>query len=199
MFILCTTDPQKVPETIHSRCQRFDFRRFSIEALVGYLERICAGEGFEYEREALEYIAAKSAGGMRDATTALEQVAVYTDGKITLTQTTGLFGQLDVSGLFEIGALVARRDMGGCFTWVNGLVNTGVDLSQFAREFATHIRNLYVTRLTGGGDGIVACTAASSSTIASRRASSGLSSASRMPSSSAATWSTSCAARTMPA
>ena len=160
VFVLCTTDPHKVPETIQSRCQRFDFRRFSIEEIVGYLERICAGEGFEYEREALEYIAAKSAGGMRDATTALEQVAVYADGKITLAQTTGLFGQLDVSGLFEIGALVARRDMGGCFTWVNGLVNTGVDLSQFAREFATHIRNLYVTRLTGGGDGIVACTAA---------------------------------------
>lgn len=160
VFVLCTTDPHKVPETIQSRCQRFDFRRFSIDEIVGYLERICAGEGFEYEREALEYIAAKSAGGMRDATTALEQVAVYTDGKITLAQTTGLFGQLDVSGLFEIGALVARRDMGGCFTWVNGLVNTGIDLSQFAREFATHIRNLYVTLLTGGGDGIVACTAA---------------------------------------
>lgn len=159
VFVLCTTDPHKVPETIQSRCQRFDFRRFSIDEIVGYLERICAGEGFEYEREALEYIAAKSAGGMRDATTALEQVAVYTDGKITLAQTTGLFGQLDVSGLFEIGALVARRDMGGCFTWVNGLVSTGIDLSQFAREFATHIRNLYVTRLTGGGDGIVACTA----------------------------------------
>ena len=54
VFVLCTTDPHKVPETIQSRCQRFDFRRFSVEEIVGYLERISKGEGFEYEPEALE-------------------------------------------------------------------------------------------------------------------------------------------------
>lgn len=160
VFVLCTTDPHKVPETIQSRCQRFDFRRFSIEEIVGYLERISKGEGFEYEPEALEFIAAKSAGGMRDATTALEQVGVYTEGKITLDEATRMFGQIDIAALFEIAGYIARRDTSSCFVWINDLVGRGVDLSQFSRDLASHLRNLYVTAITGGDNGIVACTAA---------------------------------------
>ena len=160
VFVLCTTDPHKVPETIQSRCQRFDFRRFSVEEIVGYLERISKGEGFEYEPEALEFIAAKSAGGMRDATTALEQVGVYTEGKITLDEATRMFGQIDIAALFEIAGYIAQRDTPSCFVWVNDLVGCGVDLSQFARDLAAHLRNLYVTAITGGENGIVACTAA---------------------------------------
>ena len=160
VFVLCTTDPHKVPETIQSRCQRFDFRRFSIEEIVGYLERISKGEGFEYEPEALEFIAAKSAGGMRDATTALEQVGVYTEGKITLDEATRMFGQIDIAALFEIAGYIARRDTSSCFVWINDLVGRGVDLPQFARDLASHLRNLYVTAITGGENGIVACTAA---------------------------------------
>ena len=160
VFVLCTTDPHKVPETIQSRCQRFDFRRFSVEEIVGYLERISKGEGFEYEPEALEFIAAKSAGGMRDATTALEQVGVYTEGKITLDEATRMFGQIDIAALFEIAGYIARRDTPSCFVWINDLVGRGVDLAQFARDLASHLRNLYVTAITGGENGIVACTAA---------------------------------------
>lgn len=160
VFVLCTTDPHKVPETIQSRCQRFDFRRFSVEEIVGYLERISKGEGFEYEPEALEFIAAKSAGGMRDATTALEQVGVYTEGKITLDEAARMFGQIDIAALFEIAGYIAQRDTPSCFVWVNDLVGRGVDLSQFARDLAAHLRNLYVTAITGGENGIVACTAA---------------------------------------
>lgn len=160
VFVLCTTDPHKVPETIQSRCQRFDFRRFSIEEITGYLERISKGEGFEYEPEALEFIAAKSAGGMRDATTALEQVGVYTEGKITLDEATRMFGQIDIAALFEIAGYIAQRDTPSCFVWINDLVGRGVDLSQFSRDLAAHLRNLYVTAITGGENGIVACTAA---------------------------------------
>ncbi|HJI99906.1 MAG TPA: DNA polymerase III subunit gamma/tau [Coriobacteriaceae bacterium] len=160
VFVLCTTDPHKVPETIQSRCQRFDFRRFSVEEIVGYLERISKGEGFEYEPEALEFIAAKSAGGMRDATTALEQVGVYTEGKITLDEATRMFGQIDIAALFEIAGYIVRRDTPSCFVWINDLVGRGVDLAQFARDLASHLRNLYVTAITGGENGIVACTAA---------------------------------------
>ncbi len=160
VFVLCTTDPHKVPETIQSRCQRFDFRRFSVEEIVGYLERISKGEGFEYEPEALEFIAAKSAGGMRDATTALEQVGVYTEGKITLDEATRMFGQIDIAALFEIAGYIARRDTPSCFVWINDLVGRGIDLAQFARDLASHLRNLYVTAITGGENGIVACTAA---------------------------------------
>ena len=159
IFVLCTTDPHKVPETIQSRCQRFDFRRFSVEEIVGYLERVCAGEGYQYEPEALEFIAVKSAGGMRDATTALEQVGVFTGGNITFSATRGMFGQIDVNALFEISSFIARRDTASCFVWIDQLVGKGTDLTQFARNLTSHMRDLYVTALTGGGDGIVACTA----------------------------------------
>lgn len=160
VFVLCTTDPHKVPETIQSRCQRFDFRRLSVEEIKGYLERICKGEGYEFEPEALEFIAVKSAGGMRDATTSLEQVGVYSGGKITLDEATRMFGQIDTSALFDIAGHIARRDAASSFMWINDLVGKGVDLAQFARDFAAHLRNLYVTAITGGGDGIVACTTA---------------------------------------
>ena len=160
IFILCTTDPQKVPETIQSRCQRFDFRRFSIDEIVGYLERICKGEGYTYEPEALEFIAAKSTGGMRDATTALEQVGVYTSGQITLDEAMRMLGQIDLTALFEIAGHIARRDTASCFIWIDQLVGKGVDLAQFARDLSVHLRNLYVAALTGGADGIIACTTA---------------------------------------
>lgn len=160
VFVLCTTDPHKVPETIQSRCQRFDFRRFSIEEIVSYLQRISEGEGFTVEPQALEFIAAKSAGGMRDATTALEQVSVYTEGNITLDEASRMFGQIDMQALFEISGYIAQRDTPSCFIWVNDLVGKGVDLSQFAKDLASHIRNIYVTAITGGENGIVACTKA---------------------------------------
>lgn len=166
VFIMCTTDPQKVLETIQSRCQRFDFRRFSIEEIVEYLERICNGEGFEYERGALEFLAARSAGGMRDATTALEQVAVFSDGHVTEEQTFALFGQLDENRLFELAGLIANHDARGCLLWLDQLVATGADLRQFAQELAVHLRNLYVAQVTGGEGGIIA---ASSDQIARYR------------------------------
>ena len=84
VFILATTDPQKVPETIHSRCQRFDFRRISQEALVSRLGAVCVSEGVEFEGEALDLIAHRAEGGMRNALTSLEQLIAFGEGKVTL-------------------------------------------------------------------------------------------------------------------
>ncbi len=159
VFVLCTTDPQKVPETIQSRCQRFDFRRFSLDEIVSYLERICTGEGFEYQREALEVIAAKSSGGMRDATTALEQAAVFADGAlISVEAVNNLFGQTNSDALFELTDAIAARDAAGCFIWLDNYIGTGADLERLAHQLAQHFRDLYVTALTDGANGIVACT-----------------------------------------
>lgn len=157
IFIMCTTDPHKVPETIQSRCQRFDFRRLSIDEICSYLRRICSQEGFEAEQEALEFIAAKAAGGMRDATTALEQVAVSNNGAITLQAAQGQLGQTDAEALFELCGYIAARDTANSFLWLNRAVEVGVDLTQTARDVAVHVRNLYVAALTGGVNGIIAC------------------------------------------
>ena len=157
VFVMCTTDPHKVPETIQSRCQRFDFRRFSIEEICGYLKRICDGEGFTAEQEALEFIAAKAAGGMRDATTALEQVAVANGGSITLSAAQGQLGQTDTASLFELCGYIAARDTANAFLWLNRMVTSGQDLVQIARDVTDHVRDLYAASLAGGVNGVVAC------------------------------------------
>ncbi|MGN0073292.1 MAG: DNA polymerase III subunit gamma/tau [Coriobacteriales bacterium] len=157
VFVMCTTDPHKVPETIQSRCQRFDFRRFTVDEICSYLQRICAGEGFSAQPEALEFIAAKAAGGMRDATTALEQVAVAGAGTITLASAQAQLGQTESSALFELGGYIAARDTANAFLWLNRQVIAGVDLNQTARDLSAHLRDLLAAALTGGINGIVAC------------------------------------------
>lgn len=107
VFILCTTDPQKVPETIHSRCQRFDFHRISIEAMVSRLGAICVAEGVEFEGDALELVAHRADGGMRNALTSLEQLIAFGDGKVTLESAERLLGSLDTDSMAEIVSAIA--------------------------------------------------------------------------------------------
>ncbi|MGI6032311.1 MAG: DNA polymerase III subunit gamma/tau [Coriobacteriales bacterium] len=155
VFILCTTEPNKVLETIRSRCQRFDFKRLSNAEIVSYLERICKGEGFIYEPEALEYLATRASGGMRDATTALEQAAVSTQGQLTLENVDRVFGKLGFDTLLSFGDAIARCDTAASFELLDSLVSDGTDLRQFSHELARHFRNLYVMALTDGQQGIV--------------------------------------------
>ena len=157
VFVMCTTDPHKVPETIQSRCQRFDFRRFSIAEICSYLQRICVGEGFSAQPEALEFIAAKAAGGMRDATTALEQVAVASGGSIGLDAARTQLGQTEQGALFELCGYIAARDTANAFLWLNRRVAAGTDLTQTARDLAAHLRDLFAAALTGGVNGIISC------------------------------------------
>ena len=82
VFILCTTDPQKVPDTIHSRCQRFDFHRLSVDEITARLGAVCVQEGVEFEPEALELISHQAEGGMRNALTSLEQLAAFGEGHV---------------------------------------------------------------------------------------------------------------------
>ncbi len=149
VFILCTTDPQKVPETIHSRCQRFDFRRISAEAMVARLGAICVSEGVEFEGDALELIAHRAEGGMRNALTALEQAITYGAGKVTLATVESLVGSLDTTDLAEVMSAIGSRDVAACFNWVAKYVETGADLAQFSRDLAEHVRNMYVMSLVG--------------------------------------------------
>ena len=159
VFVLCTTDPQKVPATIQSRCQRFDFHRLSEAEIAGYLRRICDGEGFSADDGALAYIAQQAAGGMRDATTALEQVAVASGGQVTLAAAQVQLGRTDSALLFELGDKLAARDVAGCLGWLARFVDTGADLAQFSRDLAGHVRNLYVAQVAGADAGLLSCPA----------------------------------------
>ena len=149
VFILCTTDPQKVPETILSRCQRFDFHRISVESIVARLGAVCAKEGVEFEAEALDLIAHRAEGGMRNALTSLEQLIAYCGGKATLEGAQSLLGSLDNSDLSEIVEAIGRRDAPACFNWVAQYVETGADLAQFVHDLAEHVRTLYLLSMAG--------------------------------------------------
>ena len=149
VFILATTDPQKVPETIHSRCQRFEFRRISAEAMVARLGAVCVSEGVEFEGEALDLIAHRAEGGLRNALTSLEQIIAFGEGKVTLAGAEAMLGSLDSSEMSEIMNAVGTRDAAACFRWTAQYVETGADLARFVGDMAERVRNLYVMSLVG--------------------------------------------------
>ena len=149
IFILCTTDPQKIPETIQSRCQRFEFRRLSNDEIVTRLGAICVAEGVEFEGDALDLIAHRAEGGMRNALTSLEQLIAFGEGRVTVQGAEDLLGSLGATDMAEIIQAVGKRDVATCFTWTADYVESGADLAQFVRDMAEHIRNLYVMSLAG--------------------------------------------------
>ena len=155
VFVLATTHPHKVPETIQSRCQRFDFHRIGIEEIVGRLRVVCEGEGFDVDDAALALIARHAAGGMRDAITTLEQLASFSGGTVTVDDVEGLLGEVDAAQLLQIAGLVAERDVAGCFRWVARFAEEGTDLAEFVRELTGHVRNLYLVAAVGDGRGVI--------------------------------------------
>jgi len=171
VFVLCTTHPHKVPETIHSRCQRFDFHRIGAEDIAGRLRFIAEKESVKVADAALSLIAKHAAGGMRDAITTLEQLAAFTGDEISLDDVEGLLGEVDTALLLECSQLIADRDIAGLFRFVARLAEAGVDLSEFARELAAHVRDLYVVCVVGEPEGIVDATADDLSRLASQTAS----------------------------
>ena len=149
VFVLCTTDPQKVPETIQSRCQRFDFKRNASEELISRVGAICEMEGVEYEGDALDLIAHRAQGGMRDALTSLEQLITFSNGSVSALEAERLLGALDSSDLADIVRAIGTRDAAACFRWTSEYVETGADLAQIAKDLAEHVRDMYVMSLAG--------------------------------------------------
>jgi DNA polymerase III subunit gamma/tau len=160
VFILCTTHPNKVPETIHSRCQRFDFHRIGMEDIVERLGTIAEREGMTVAEGALTLVAKHAGGGMRDAISTLEQLAAFTGGDISLDDVEGLLGEVDSALLFEAADFIVARDVVGSFRFVARISSAGVDIPEFVREFVGHVRDLYVVSAVGDATGIVDATSA---------------------------------------
>ena len=150
VFILCTTDPQKILETILSRCQRFDFHRISNEDIIGRLRYICEQEGFDADDEALEIVARHARGGMRDALSTLEQLSVFGDGAVHASDARALLGEVSGTVLAEFSRGIAARDVVGLFNMIRSQVDEGNDLLEFARDAVAHMRDVYTARVAGG-------------------------------------------------
>ncbi len=170
VFVLCTTHPHKVPETILSRCQRFDFRRIGTEDIVGRLAHIAAAEKITVEEGTLPLIARHAAGGMRDAIGTLDQLSSFTGGSITVADVEGLLGEVDTARLFEVTGLLADRDVAGLFAFVADLVESGHDVAEFVRALTGHVRDLYVLAATAETAGIVDVTEADAARLRTQAA-----------------------------
>lgn len=155
VFVMCTTDPQKVLETILSRVQRFDFRPISNDELLGRLVYVCEREGFSFDREALELVVLHARGGMRDALSDLERLATYTGGSITIDAAQDMLGEVPASTLSEVSLALASRDVARLFGEVASLTESGRDLLQFTRELTAHLRDAYVVAAVGERPGVV--------------------------------------------
>lgn len=160
IFVMCTTDPQKIPETILSRCQRFEFHRISNDDIVQRLTYICSEEGFAYDEEALRIVAKHARGGMRDALSTLEQLSVFGDGAINVSDARSLLGEVPGEVLSEFTRGIAERDVSSLFGLVRVQVDEGNDIMELTRDLVAHIRDVYMVRVAGTGRDILNATPA---------------------------------------
>jgi DNA polymerase-3 subunit gamma/tau len=149
IFTLVTTDPHKIPATITSRCQRFDFRRISVEAVTGRLAYIAECEGLEVEPDALRFIAHQGTGAMRDAISLLDQLTSY-GREITLAQVQEVLGTVASEAAGKLAACLVEGDVSGGLELINRAVNDGADPRQFGREVVEYLRGLLLIREGAG-------------------------------------------------
>lgn len=158
VFIMCTTDPQKVLPTILSRVQRFDFHSIAPDEMQAHLAYVCGREGFTFDDAALELVVRHARGGMRDALTSLEQLSVFGNGHIGVKAAQDFLGEVSGSVLGTTATALAQRDVPTLFTEVEKLVGSGRDLLQFTRELAAHVRDVYVVSVAPDAPGVVSAT-----------------------------------------
>ena len=149
IFVLCTTDPQKILETILSRCQRFDFHRIGNEDLEHRLAYVCEQEGFDYDDEALAIVARHAKGGMRDALSTLEQLSVFGNGSVHADDARSLLGEVSDQILGEFSRAIADRDVAELYGLIRAQVEEGNDLLELTRDLVAHVRDVYVACVAG--------------------------------------------------
>ena len=149
IFVLCTTDPQKILETILSRCQRFDFHRIGNEDIERRLAYVCEQEDFDYDDEALAIVARHAKGGMRDALSTLEQLSVFGNGTVHADDARSLLGEVSDQILGEFARAIAERDVAELYGLIRAQVEEGNDLLELTRDLVAHVRDVYVACVAG--------------------------------------------------
>ena len=149
IFVLCTTDPQKILETILSRCQRFDFHRIGNEDIEHRLSYVCEQEGFDYDDEALAIVARHAKGGMRDALSTLEQLSVFGNGAVHADDARSLLGEVSDQILGEFARAIADRDVAELYGLIRAQVEEGNDLLELTRDLVAHVRDVYAACVAG--------------------------------------------------
>ncbi|MEN6478665.1 MAG: DNA polymerase III subunit gamma/tau [Anaerolineales bacterium] len=147
IFVLCTTEAHRLPETILSRCQRFEFRRASPEVLRQKLRYICEQEGLQVADDALAYLARRGAGSFRDAESLLDQVAAYGDGVISLDLVQTVLGAVPYQLVLAISRAVTQGDMAEGMRAIAAAFDSGADARQLVSGIVEQLRTLLLMRV----------------------------------------------------
>lgn len=155
IFILATTDPQKLPITILSRCQRFDFRRIGTKDIRQSLRKIVDYKGVLADDRSLELIARVSDGAMRDSLSILDQAIAMGDGKVEYDEVVSMLGMVTNESLFKITNAIFERNIEKAVSIIEEVVLSGKDMYQFLRELISHFRNLLMVKVTSNPEEVL--------------------------------------------
>lgn len=155
LFILATTEPHKLPATIISRCQRFDFHRISLQETVGRLRHICNSQQVEVEEQALQLVARKAEGGMRDALSLLDQAISYSGTRVTLSDIIQITGTVSQTYFSVLARLIAVQDVSGVMEQFDQVMVQGKDPEQFLHDFMFYYRDMLLAKTAPGLQEIV--------------------------------------------
>jgi DNA polymerase-3 subunit gamma/tau len=147
-FVLATTEPHKIPATVHSRCQRFDFRRIPVPEIAAHLRHVVTEEGFQAEQSALIAIARSAQGCMRDAVSLLDQMTSYGAETISLEQVQQVLGSVGSESVSGFVDAVASQDVAAGLGLINQLLLSGASLQEFTTQVVEHLRGVMLLQLT---------------------------------------------------
>lgn len=158
-FIFCTTDPQKIPITVLSRCQRFDFSPVQTDEIAKRLKEIAENEGVNAADEALALLARRANGSMRDSQSLLEQLFSFCGEDITVDEVHQLLGTADISRIAELAATMTSGDAAASLGLVHKAVTDGVDAGQLTQQLLGYYRDMMAVRVGCGSETLLSCTA----------------------------------------
>ncbi|MBK8046102.1 MAG: DNA polymerase III subunit gamma/tau [Anaerolineales bacterium] len=148
-FILATTEPHKIPATVLSRCQRFDFRRIPAPEIATHLRHVAEAEGYTADADALLAIARSAQGCMRDAVSLLDQMTSYGSSNIALDQVQQVLGAVNLQAVIELVDALANKATGQGLTLIHKLVTDGASLTEFCQQIIEHLRGVMMLQMTG--------------------------------------------------
>jgi DNA polymerase-3 subunit gamma/tau len=151
-FIFATTEPHKLPATILSRCQRFDFRCIPIKDIVAKLKEITKEEKLDVEEGIFLYIAKASDGSMRDAESILDQISSFSKGRIHFKDVIHALGMIGQETLFQCADSIINRDTKTILHLIDEILNSGKNARQFLFEFLEHFRNIMIVKCGASSD-----------------------------------------------
>jgi len=148
LFIFATTEPQKIPATIHSRCQRYGFKRIPLNDIIDQLRKIAVAEGITITDQGLAMIARAAEGSMRDSQSLLDQAVSYSGMSVKNEDLQATLGSVAQEKLLQFAAGLLSHDSSGLLRQIDGLLEQGLDMRQFLAGLVEHVRNLMVIKVT---------------------------------------------------